>query len=44
MGNASGQYHLGYMYHEGLGVEKNIKEAEKWYKKAFEKGINELIS
>ena len=29
------------MYHFGLGIEKNYKEAVKWYKKCLETGIDE---
>ena len=30
---------IGYLYDEGLGVEKNRIEALKWYKKAAEAGL-----
>ena len=32
------QYSLGYMYHYGYGVEKDYKEAVKWYRKAANQG------
>jgi predicted aspartyl protease len=32
------QYHLGWMYHKGYGVEKNIYQAIRWFKKAAEQG------
>ncbi|MBR1731643.1 MAG: SEL1-like repeat protein [Ruminococcus sp.] len=31
-------YRIGTMYHYGLGVERNIDEAIKWYKKSIELG------
>jgi TPR repeat protein len=37
-GNALAQYHLGLMFDAGRGVERNAKEAEKWYKKSAEQG------
>ena len=37
-GDASAQYDLGYMFYYGQGVEKNYKEAFKWYKKSAEQG------
>ncbi len=33
-----GQNRLGYMYSEGLGVQKNLTEAIKWYRKAADQG------
>ena len=32
------QYNLGYMYRHGYGVEKDYKEAVKWYRKAANQG------
>ena len=29
---------IGYMYNHGLGVQKNTKDAYKWYRKAAEAG------
>jgi len=37
-GDAIAQYNLGVMYDEGKGVEKDEKEAVKWYRKAAEQG------
>jgi len=37
-GNAIAQNNLGYMYDNGLGVEKNYVEAVKWYRKAADQG------
>ena len=40
-GNAEAQYNLGWMYLKGEGVEQNLKEAVKWYRKAAEQGLAE---
>lgn len=32
--NVESQYYLGWMYHYGKGVTKDLVQAEKWYKKA----------
>ena len=37
-GEAYSQYCLGWCYEKGLGVEKSVEEAEKWYRKAAEQG------
>ena len=37
-GNPTAQFNLGFMYFEGLGVEKNYQEAINWYRKAAEAG------
>lgn len=37
-GNADAQFDLGVMYAHGDGVEKNLPEAIKWYRKAAEQG------
>ena len=37
-GNASAQYNLGWIYHEGLGVAQDYKAAVKWYTLAAEQG------
>ena len=37
-GCAKAQLNLGDMYSNGEGVEKNCKEAAKWYKKAADQG------
>ncbi len=36
--NASAQCYLGYLYENGIGVEKSNVEAAKWYTKAAEQG------
>ena len=33
-GDAKSQYNLGWMYHQGLGVVQDDKEAMKWFRKA----------
>ena len=33
-GNCKAQYMIGYMYHNGLGVEKDYREAFYWFEKA----------
>ncbi len=37
-GDASAQYNLGLLYHHGLGVERQLGEAAKWYGRAAENG------
>ena len=37
-GDAKAQYNLGLMYEKGRGVEKDLKEAVKWWRKAAEQG------
>jgi len=37
-GHAPAWRYLGQCYEQGLGVEKNLDEAKKWYAKAKEKG------
>lgn len=37
-GVANAQYNLGVLYHQGLGVEKNMETAIGWYKAAAEQG------
>ncbi|MBQ8516936.1 MAG: SEL1-like repeat protein [Akkermansia sp.] len=37
-GNTEAQYHLGYAYCRGIGVEKNPASAFKWFSSAAEKG------
>jgi uncharacterized protein len=34
LGNITAQLRLGWMYHAGQGVERNLTEAQKWYEKA----------
>ena len=38
LGDINAMNNLGYMYENGEGIPKNIKEAFKWYKKAAEGG------
>ena len=38
-GEASAQFHLGWMYAYGLGVFEDDKEAVKWYRLAAKQGI-----
>jgi uncharacterized protein len=37
-GNASAQFRLGKMYHDGIGVPKNDAEAVRWYRLAADQG------
>ncbi len=37
-GVANAAYNLGVLYHQGLGLKKNMKEAIHWYKVAAEQG------
>lgn len=37
-GIANAAYNLGVLYHQGLGLKKNMKEAIHWYKVAADKG------
>ncbi|MCD8070178.1 MAG: hypothetical protein LUE08_02175 [Akkermansiaceae bacterium] len=37
-GNAEAQYRLGECYAEGEGVEKDVKEAVRWWRKAADQG------
>ncbi len=32
------QYYIGMLHYEGFGVEKNIEEAKRWFKKASRNG------
>lgn len=41
LGNAEAQYNLGYFLQNGVGIEKNEKEAFEWYKKSSENGFND---
>ena len=36
------QWNLGYCYSCGFGIEKNMKEARKWFRKAKTKIKNEI--
>lgn len=35
-GDASAQYNIGLLHHDGLGVKQNFVEAVKWFKKSAE--------
>jgi TPR repeat protein len=37
-GNAVGQYNLGQVYNQGLGVREDYTQAASWYRKAAEQG------
>ena len=37
-GNADAQYHLGLMHDSGKSIERNPREAEKWYKQSAAQG------
>jgi len=37
-GDRVAQYNLGWFYYKGEGVERDFKEAMKWYRKAAEQG------
>ncbi len=37
-GSINAQFHLGLMYHKGLGVEANYEKAVEWYQKAVDQG------
>src|SRR6185503_9147911 len=34
-GNAEAQMHVGWLHHVGQGVERNLEEAERWYRRAL---------
>ena len=38
-GNSHGQHGLATMYYHGLGTEKKVPEAIKWWRKAAELGL-----
>lgn len=38
MGNAAGQYNLGYLYDSAEGIGQDFFEAHKWYRKSSEQG------
>ena len=40
-GDAKAQFYLGVCYYNGEGVEKDLTEAVKWYRKAAEQGLAE---
>jgi len=41
-GDARAQYNLGIMYKKGQGVEKDYKEAVKWFELAADQGYVEV--
>jgi peptidoglycan hydrolase-like protein with peptidoglycan-binding domain len=40
-GRAAPQFNLGFLYHHGLGVDKDPARAVEWYRKAAEQGLVE---
>ena len=40
LGNAYAMNNIGVMYRNGWGVEKDLDEANKWYKKAEDAGYD----
>src|SRR5258708_31986791 len=38
MGDAAAQFNLGLMYEKGIEVDKDYKEAARWYRKAADQG------
>lgn len=42
-GNVDAQYDLAQKYYTGKGVEKDLHEAVKWYRKAAEQDLPEAI-
>ena len=43
-GDAQAQYAIGVCYYNGTGVDKDEKEAIKWYQKAAEQGHGQAIA
>ena len=39
--DAEAQFYLGMMYHDGEGVDKDVDEALKWWKRAMKNGHRE---
>lgn len=39
-GDAAAQYHLGIMFHHGIGVNRNKKKSIEWFTKAAEQGYD----
>ncbi len=44
LGHANAQYHLGYAYLEGLGIEPDLGEAQTWLTQAAEAGNAQAMS
>lgn len=42
-GNALAQYNMGYLYHNGVGVDPDIKEAIRWYRLSAKQGYEHAI-
>lgn len=42
-GNGQAQYTLGYLYHHGLGVEKNDQQAMNWIQRAAAQGNKKAL-
>jgi TPR repeat protein len=42
-GNDQAQYTLGYLYHHGLGVEKNDRQAMSWIQRAAAQGNKKAL-
>ena len=40
-GEAEAQHNLGYLFNNGLGVARDIRQAEIWYRQAAEQGVAE---
>lgn len=40
-GDATAQFSLGFMFHSGQGISKNIDKAVQWYAQAAEQGLTE---
>ena len=43
-GDANAQHNLGYMYVQGLGVERDVAQALEWYRKSAEQGFAESLN
>lgn len=37
-GNSQAQYAVGYLYYNGLGVDKDLQQAQVWFHKAADQG------
>lgn len=42
-GNGQAQYTIGYLYHHGLGVEKNDQQAMNWIQRAAAQGNRKAL-
>ena len=43
-GNPVAQFHLGFMYETGQGVQQNYSEAAKWYSRSARQGYAEAVN